>query len=153
MTNTIYSAYQAQWEVWYRDTFDRECPPSIDVSGKGLVQGLTELWARHLFETIRPGGMTGFSHFHLRWEEGFVNIEGDRQGAYRLREWIFGSKKHTRKGYIAAGDARLLNKLSATHAALLLSGRSSQPILALAAAAKNRKEFEAQIADLRRIDK
>jgi hypothetical protein len=45
--------------VWYRDTFDRETRPSVDVRGQGLVEGLTELWARHLFETVRHGGGEG----------------------------------------------------------------------------------------------
>ena len=39
-------ARETEWEVWYLDTFDRECPPSVDVRGRGLVRGLIELWAR-----------------------------------------------------------------------------------------------------------
>jgi hypothetical protein len=79
-------APEAEREVWYQDTFDRECPPSVDVRGRGLVEGLTELWARHLFETVRPSGGEGFSRFHLRWKPGrFVRIEGDQAGATRLQ--------------------------------------------------------------------
>ena len=36
-------APEAEWELWYRDTFDMECPPSVDVSGRGLAKGLMEL--------------------------------------------------------------------------------------------------------------
>jgi hypothetical protein len=142
-------ASEAEWEVWYRDTFDRECPPSVDVRGRGLVEGLTALWAHHLFETVRPGGGEGFSHFHLRWEAGrFVRIEGDRAGATRLRAWVYGRKEHTRRGYVAAGDARLLRQSATVHALLLLAGRSSAEVLAAAAEAADRRDFDRRLQAL-----
>ncbi|MEJ2209503.1 MAG: hypothetical protein P8129_10760 [Anaerolineae bacterium] len=137
---------QVDWEVWYRDTFDRECPPSVDARGHGLVRGLTELWARHLFETVRPDGGQGFSRFHLRRKPGEpVQIEGDQEGAARLRAWVFGEQEHTERGYVEAGDARLLSQIAAAHAALLGAGRptsGSPQILAAAAAAHDRQAFE-----------
>jgi len=134
---------EVEWEVWYRDTFDRECPPRVEARGWGLVQGLMELWARHLFETVRPGGGQGFSRFHLRWEPAqFVQIRGDREGATRLRAWVFGEQEHTERGYVGAGDGRLLSQIAAAHAGLLGTGRSGEEILAAAAQARNRRDFE-----------
>lgn len=139
-------ASEAEWEVWHRDTFDRECPPGVDVRGRGLVEGLTELWARHLFETVRPGGSEGFSRFHLRREPGhFVRIEGDRAGATRLRAWVYGRKEHARRGYVAAGDARLLRQIATAHARLLLAGRSSAEVLAAAAEAADCHDFDRRL--------
>ena len=138
-------AADVEWEVWYRDTFDRECPPSVDVRGRGLVAGLMELWARHLFETVRPDGGRGFSRFHLRSPGRSVEIDGDRAGATRLRGWVFGSKRTSRKGYVQEGDARLLRQVAVAHAHLVLAGQSAERILATAARAANRHDFEARL--------
>ena len=61
--HTDYSdpAPRAAWELWYQDLFDRECPRQVEVRGQGLVQGLAELWARHLFETVQVDGQKGLS--------------------------------------------------------------------------------------------
>jgi hypothetical protein len=139
---------EAEWEVWYRDTFDRECPPSVDVSGRGLVKGLMELWARHLFETVRPGGGKGFSRFHIRWEGSWAEIDGDWEGATRLREWVFGTKKHSRKGYVEEADAHLLEEIALTHAILISDNQTCERILAAAAAAKDRQDFEIRLSRL-----
>lgn len=141
-------APEAEWEVWYRDTFDRECPPGVDVSGRGLARGLTELWARYLFETVRPGGSKGFSRFHLRWERAQTNVGGNWKGATRLREWVFGTKEHSRKGYVGEGDARLLEKIAVIHANLILADQPGEQILATAAAAVDRQDFEARLLGL-----
>ena len=141
-------ALEAEWEVWYRDTFDRETRPSVDVRGQGLVKGLTELWARHLFETVRPGGGTGFSRFHLRWQDSFAHVTGDSAGEIRLREWVFGDKTRSRKGYVREGDARLLAQIAAAHAHLILAGQSGEPIVSLAASVKDLRDFEARLSDL-----
>lgn len=141
-------APEAEWEVWYQDTFDRECPPSVDVRGRGLVTGLMELWARYLFETVRPGGGKGFSRFHLWWKPTQIVVDGNWQGATRLREWVFGAKKHGKKGYVEEGDTRLLKKIAVTHANLILANQSSEQILATAAASTDRQDFEARLLDL-----
>jgi hypothetical protein len=141
-----------EWEVWYWDTFDRECPPSVDVGGRGLIKGLMELWARHLFETVRPGGGKGFSRFYLRckaWPT--VEIEGDWAGATRLREWVFGAQEHAKRGYVAAGDRRLLARVAAAHAWLLITDRSGAEILAAAVEAQDRKGFEKHLAGLGQV--
>ncbi len=142
-------APEATWKVWYRDTFDRETRPSVDVRGQGLIEGLTELWARHLFETVRPGGGEGFSRFHLQWERGTVQVGGDRSGAARLREWVFGSQTRATRGYRAAGDARLLDQVAGTHAQLVVAELLGEQILAAAAEAVDRGDFERRLAALR----
>ena len=140
---------EAVWEVWYRDTFDLECPPSVDVRGRGLTKGLMELWARHLFETVRPNGNRGFSRFHLNWEgKRGIAIEGDWHGATRLRQWVFGSKTHSRRDYTKEGDTRLLKKIAVTHAHLILADQPDEQIIAAAASAVDRKDFETQLLNL-----
>ena len=139
----------AEWEVWYRDTFDLECPPRVDVNGRALARGLMELWARYLFETVRPGGSKGFSRFHLRWNQTrIINIEGDWKGATRLREWVFGTEKHSQKGYVEEGDVRLLGKIAVAHANLSLADQSCEQILATAARVAGRKGFEKWLSGL-----
>jgi hypothetical protein len=128
-------AEEIEWKVWHEDQFDRECPPNVETSGRGLVGGLTELWRRFLFESIQPGGGRGFSRFHLSWEGGSAIVSGDRNGAARLREW-------------AADEPGLLEKIARAHAELLLADRTSEEILAAAAAAADREEFEARLSGL-----
>jgi hypothetical protein len=137
---------EARWEVWYRDTFDRECPPRMDVRGRGLVEGLMELWARYLFETVRPGGGQGFSRFHLRYGEVGIDIVGMWEGAARLREWILGEKVHARKGYVAEADLPLLRQVASAHAHLVTAGQTCEPILAAAAGAADRRAFETRLS-------
>ena len=141
---------QAEWEVWYRDTFDRECPPSVDARGRGLVRGLMELWARHLFEAVRPGGKQGFSRFHLRYRRcrGGIQVVGNWEGAVRLRQWLFGEKAHTQRGYVAEADAPLLRRIAFAHARLVAAGQTCEPILAAAAETVGRWAFEARLANL-----
>jgi hypothetical protein len=139
---------EAHWEVWYRDMFDRECPPSVDVSGHGLVRGLMELWARHLCETVRPRGGLGFSRFHLRWDQGHITVEGDWEGAVRLREWVFGTKQHCRSGYVNEADSHVLTIIATAHARLAVAGRTSEPMLAAAANAADWRDFEGRLRHL-----
>jgi hypothetical protein len=136
---------EVEWEVWYRDTFDLECPPSVDIEGRGLVQGLAELWARFLFETVRPGGAKGFSRFHLRWGASGTVIDGSWKGATRLRQWLFGAKNHTQQGYVAEADPRLLHLVALCHANLIAAGQTAEPILRAAEVAEDRQQFEARL--------
>ena len=143
-------APEAEWEVWYQDTFDRECPPSVDVSGRGLAEGLIQLWARHLFESVQVDGRSGFSRFHLWWKQRqrAVNVVGDREGAARLRGWVFGAKQHTDRGYVEAGDAHLLEMVAVAHARLVLANQSSERILGTAKTAVDRQDFEVRLGRL-----
>ena len=141
-------APDAEWQVWYQDTFDRECPRQVEVSGRGLVRGLTALWERHLAETVRPDGSEGFSRFNL-WSAGTsVKISGDRAGALRLRGWVLGRRGRTRRSRISIGGGRLLRQVAMVHAHLVRAGKDSAPILALAASAADRRAFETQLMAL-----
>jgi hypothetical protein len=148
--NLIDPAPGAEWEIWYEDTFDRECPRQIEIAGLGLTKGLTELWARHLFETVQANGQEGFSRFNLWWKQKRQSIEivGVWAGSTRLREWVFGDKRHTREEYVEEGKKELLAKLAVTHANLILVGQTSEAILAAASASANQKDFEAQLPKL-----
>ena len=137
-----------EWAVWYVDTFDRDSPPRSEVSGRGLVGGLTQLWARHLFETVRPDGQGGFSSFHLKWGQGRVEIDGDREGAKRLRGWMFGKKETSDKGYAAEADQALLKQVAAAHARLIERRQKAEQILAVAREAKDGADFASRLDDL-----
>jgi hypothetical protein len=141
-----------EWEIWYQDTFDGECPRQIDVSGRGLVRGLIELWARHLFETVGVDGREGFSRFNLWWkqEAKSVRVVGNWGGMVQLRGWVFGDKRQAHKGYVKEGDKGLLKKVAAVHGRLILAGQTSEGILALAEDCASRKDFERQLLSLGR---
>lgn len=133
---------RANWQVWYQDVFDRECPRSVESAGQGLVQGLIELWVRHLRETVQASGQEGFARFNLWWEQRrqSVRVVGDWQGQINLRKWVFGDKGHAR-----AGDRKLLAQVAGAHVKLLLAEQSSEAILAAARDAASRKDFEARL--------
>jgi hypothetical protein len=124
-----------EWKLWHEDLFDRECPPNVETSGHGLVEGLTELWRRYLSASIGAGGERGLSRFHLSWEGGSATVSGDRKGAARLRGWV-------------GDEPALLEKTALAHAELLLAGRTSEEILAAAAASADRGEFGARLSGL-----
>jgi len=140
--------------VLYDDSFDRDAPSSVEVSGCGLVQGLRELWARYLFETVQPDGARGFSHFSLKWREGYVTADaywdGQWDGAKRLRQWMFGDKRNTYEGYVAEADADLLESVARTHAHLVAAEKAAVHIQALATDAQSRADFERLLGELAR---
>lgn len=135
-------APDAEWDLWYQDNFDYECPRQIEASGVGLLKGLTELWARYLRETVQANGQKGFSQFNLWWKQESRSIEivGDWRGAVRLRTWIVG--KH-------GGNQDLLMQVALTHCHLILAGQTSEPILEEAGTVVNRQEFERQLLSVR----
>lgn len=143
-------APEAEWQVWYQDTFDRECPRQVKVAGRGLVRGLSELWARHLFETVQANGQKGFSRFNLWWKQKGQSIEvvGEWEGATRLRAWVFGEKQRPDKGYVQEGDEKLLSKVATTHASLALAGQTSEVILTAAKMSVSQENFEARLLNL-----
>ena len=131
-----------EWEIWYVDTFDHDAPPGLELRGRGLVAGLAELWARHLFEAVTVDGQPGFSSFQLRWKQGNINIHGDWEGAKRLRHWLFGEKETTHKGYVAEAHPSLLTALAYVHGRLVDREQSAVQIFILAVSALNRQDFE-----------
>jgi len=140
----------AEWQVWHQDNFDRETPRQVDVAGRGLVTGLTELWARHLFSTVRMGGWEGFSHFNLWWtqEQKSVRVRGPWDGMVRLREWIFGDKQRLTRGYVEEGDRVLLKRIAAAHGCLIVAGQSSEVILRAAKDSADRDDFDRRLESL-----
>jgi hypothetical protein len=143
-------ASEAEWEVWYQDTFDRECPRQVEVAGRGLVEGLIQLWARHLFETVQADGQRGFSRFNLWWkqERRSVVVVGEWEGQARLRRWVYGDERWTREGYIDEGDRDLLGQVASSHARRLLVGESSDAILEVAKASATRDDFVEHLLNL-----
>ena len=134
-----------EWEVWYVDTFDRDFPPRREVDGRGLVPGLVQLWARHMFETVLPDGKRGFSSFHLKWKLGRVTIDGDPTGAGRLREWLFGEKQTTYTSSVEEADPALLMRLATAHARLVERQEKADRILAMALAAEDKADFSSRL--------
>lgn len=129
------------WELWYRDLFDRACPPSIDKSGVTLSVGLAELWARHLFEAVQRDGEAGFSSFTLEWRNRRLAIHGSAAGALRLRRWLFGEQDYTMKGYVSGAERTLLATLAAVHARLIDKPDITEQILLLAEQSPKRASF------------
>ena len=143
-------APEAEWQIWYQDMFDRECPRQVEVSGQGLVSGLIELWAHYLFETVQPDGREGFSRFNLWWKQRGRSVEiiGGKAGLARLKGWAFGDQQRTNKSTIQGGNRKLLKKVAVTHSHLVLTDQTSEAILATAEAAANQKDFERQLENL-----
>jgi hypothetical protein len=140
----------AAWEVWYQDLFDREFPRKMEVSGQGLVPGLAELWARHLFETVQADGQTGFSHFNLWWRQKQKSIEitGAWDGMVQLRNWVFGNKHTANQGYLGEGNQALLREVALVHLGLIMVGKGSEPILKAAQNCTRREVFQEELKNL-----
>jgi hypothetical protein len=145
------AAPEAEWEVWYEDTFDRETPRQVETSGEGLAAGLVELWDRHLFETVQREGGRGFSRFNLWWkqEARSIQVVGNWDGMVKLRGWVFGNARRPGRGKLLGGRGRaLLMSLGAAHSCLAVGGQTSQVILDEALASEDRSDFEARLSDL-----
>lgn len=128
------------WQVWYQDTFDREAPRRVEVEGRGLVEGLAELWRFHLREGVDEAGRPTFSRFNL-WlvERGqSVRPADSPEGVARLRAWIFAGGE--------APDSRLLEGIAQVHARRLGEDPGGEGILQAAVRARDRAAFEAWLA-------
>jgi hypothetical protein len=136
-----------EWEIWYQDTFDRECPRQVQVDGRGLVEGLVALWARHLCETVQANGQQGFSRFNLWWkqEHKSIAVVGEWDGLVRLRGWVYGGQWSAGKGSVETGDRELLTKVARAHKNLILRGATSEEILAAARESGSRDDFEQRL--------
>lgn len=125
----------------------------MEIAGVGLVKGLIEFWARHLFETVQADGQEGFSRFNLWWKQEMQSIEvvGEWEGLTRLREWVFEDKRRAYAGYVQAGDQELLKKIAVTHASLVLADQTSEAILVEAKVSADQEDFESRLSNLRGI--
>lgn len=135
---------KAMWEIWYQDVFDRETPRQLEVHGHGLVEGLSELWARHLFETVQVDGQKGFSRFNLWWkqEHRSIEISGEWEGQIRLRKWVFGNKTQTESPYSQVSKNDLILKIAEIHKNLIVEGKTCEVILAIAKKSTDIDDFE-----------
>jgi hypothetical protein len=133
----------AVWEVWYQDMFDRETPRQVEVTGQLLVEGLVELWARHLFGTVQKDGKKGFCRFNLWWipEGKSIEVVGDWEGQVRLRKWVYPLKRQTNRS-VGTQDRVLLEKVAVKHWQYIQRGETSAEILAVAGTSKRREDFE-----------
>lgn len=134
---------KAVWEVWYQDTFDIDCPRQVECFGHALVDGLSELWARHLYETVQVNGQKGFSKFNLWWkqEQKSIEIVGEWEGQVRLRRWIFGDMQETKNQYGNAENSDIIKHVAGVHKKLILKGETSEKILEEAKRSMSREEF------------
>ena len=145
---------RAEWNLWYQDNFDRECPRQIDQSGTGLINGLIALWARHLYETIQPTEFLGFSRFNLWWKQRnrSIKVVGDLAGQRKLRRWVYGDKKSPYAGCMEIADKNLLSELAEAHSRLVLIDQTSEPIIDKALQSDSKDEFCDQIKKIILLD-
>lgn len=141
---------ESEWKVMYQDNFDRECPRQVEAAGQGLVEGLIELWARHLYETVQANGQPGFSHFNLWWTQKGISVEvlGEWDGQVRLRGWVYRNMRQANKGYLEQADKDLLESIAECHKDHILRGETSEAILAAAKASGSRESFIQQLLNL-----
>lgn len=140
----------AEWEIWYQDTFDWDCPRQVQVSGRGLVAGLLSLWMRHLSEAVALNGQRGFSRFNLWWKQERKSIEvvGPWGGLMRLRAWALGKDQESRHGLGNHDVGSLLQRIARVHAYLVLAGDTSAPILAVSERSASPEDFEEELLHL-----
>jgi hypothetical protein len=139
------SAAEAIWDLWYEDTFDREAPRRVELTGRGMLEGLVQLWARTLTQTVQPGGQRGFARFNLWWRQAGRSIEvrDEGEGLTKLRAWIYGARQAPVRGPLDGADRTLLTRLAAAHRTLILAGEEGAALVSAAAAARDRPAFEA----------
>ena len=140
--------HNARWKLWHQDNFDLACPRQIEAEGEGLLDGLIELWTRHLLETVIDSGTEGFNHFDLWWEpEGVsIRIVGTWNGQVRIRGWVLKkSIQPLRNSYKDFVDFGLITRIATVHETLILKGETSQSILDLATTSANRAAFERRL--------
>ena len=131
-----------EWDLWYQDTFELGSPRRIECSGRGLVEGLMGLWARHLYETVQPNGLTGFAKFDLwlKKEWWLVLISGDENGQVKLRQWVYGEREPT-SNYRESADQSLLAAIAEAHAKLIKDDLDCEAIIMEAEKAKTKDDF------------
>lgn len=141
----------AQWELWYQDKFDIASPRQMELAGRGLVKGLVELWARHLYETVQPNGFLGFSSFNLwlRQQRSSIEIIGEAAGQVKIRKWVFGERQLSNSKHLEIADQDLINLTAEIHAKLVMRGQTSEAIVLTAHLLTDREDF---IAELKKLE-
>lgn len=140
-----------EWDLWYQDRFELGSPRRIELSGQGLANGLVELWARHLYETVQSDGVTGFAKFDLWWKNEFwpVLIFGDEEGQVKIRQWVYGGGE-ANPNYLDTADRTLLAEIAETHAGLLRNELESDAIISIASGSKSKIDFLAGLNGLKK---
>ncbi len=134
------------WKLIYRDTFDRDTPPSKIKTGNGLKSGIFYLWQYTLSEGITKTGNRSFSAFNLTFDDakslrseaaklGFsltdnvINVWYSAAALSKLRSYIYGKVDRTggRESYIEKGGM-LINLLTEYHYVKLTKINNSQDI-------------------------
>lgn len=141
---------QAEWNFWYQDNFDLECPRQLDKTGRGLIEGLIELWASHLYETIQPTGYLGFDRYNLWWKQRKCSIEvvGDIVGQVKLRQWVYGDRRSGYAGCMEIADKDFLRMLAEAHSRLVMIDQTSEPIIEKALQSDIKEVFRDQIKNI-----
>jgi hypothetical protein len=98
------------WTLWYHDTFDREAEPSLEWSGRGMIDGLAELWGRFLHEGLEANERATFTDFTLHLGPQRIHIDRStelRAGAAAMKRWIDqpGERRVLAEAHAALGDA------------------------------------------------
>jgi hypothetical protein len=139
-----------KWELWHQDTFDQEGRRKKILEGHGLFEGLIQLWAHHLYETVRLNGMIGFSQFNLWLKQRKFSIEvlGDTKGQLKLRLWVFEERRVDYSNYLQIADRELLELIAEAHYKLITNYQKSELIINKAISSNSREEFILQISDL-----
>ena len=137
------AALDVDWEIWYDDLFDRECPTTVVESGSGLAQGLAKLWLRYLKETLGAGGIKGFARFGLRCQGKSIEMtETNLKRAANLRDWVVGKSSGGKEV-----DYDLLEKIAAAHVKFSDEGQQgSERILDAAGEASDLRDFATRLA-------
>ncbi|QRN84030.1 hypothetical protein JR338_04585 [Chloroflexota bacterium] len=141
---------QENWDLWYQDRFELGSPRQIELSGQGLANGLVELWARHLHETVQPTGLTGFAKFDMWWKDAFwpVLIFGDEEGQVKIRQWVY-DERVAGPNYLDTADRSLLQMIAETHAQLLRNDLESDAIVSIASETESKTDFMAALNQMR----
>lgn len=138
----------AAWALYASDTFDRESPAHVDLRGRGLDDGLRELWRRVLSEGVHDGANKTFTDFSLEYGDLGISVgvqPYDNQAYAKLRRWIYGHPGPFEKGgagtrpvMLTREHRDLLRALVCAHARLLARGESAVGWMADSAAGRIR---------------
>ena len=140
----------SRWEIWHQDYFDPNTPRKVILAGDELIDGLTELWIRHLYDTLRQDGFVGFSKYNLWLVQSRQSIEviGDLAGQKKLREWIFRGNLINNKSSLDAVGLNLLYIIAKTHCRLFQEGQTSEIIVEKAKDSDDSDQFIGMIENL-----
>jgi hypothetical protein len=144
------SLENSKWELWYQDTFDQEGGRKKVREGNGLLDGLALLWARHLYDVVRPNDMIGFSQYNLWWKQRKFSIAvvGKMPGQEKLRRWVFEERRVDYSSYLQIADREILEIIAEAHYKLIMNNQSSELIINTAISSNNREEFIFRISTL-----